>query len=71
MDFKTLERYLRANLLGPGPRLIKKECTGPAGGLTKVEKHWCMGYNLATLVYGTQSGNTGVWDTIWQHWCMG
>jgi len=24
-----LERYLRVNLLGPGPRLIKKECTGP------------------------------------------
>jgi hypothetical protein len=24
-----LERYLRVNLLGPGPRLIKKEFTGP------------------------------------------
>jgi hypothetical protein len=23
-----LERYLRVNLLGPGPRLIKKEFTG-------------------------------------------
>jgi len=24
-----LESYLRINLLGPGPRLIKKEFTGP------------------------------------------
>ena len=28
MNFKTLERYLRENLLGPGPRLIKTEFTG-------------------------------------------
>jgi len=26
---KKLERYLRVNLLGPGPRLMKKEFTGP------------------------------------------
>ena len=26
---KKLERYLPVNLLGPGPRLIKKEFTGP------------------------------------------
>ena len=26
---KNLERYLRVHLLGPGPRLIKKEFTGP------------------------------------------
>jgi len=26
---KKLERYLRVNLLGSGPRLIKKEFTGP------------------------------------------
>jgi len=32
-----MERYLRANLLGPGPRLLKKEFRGH--GLTKVEKH--------------------------------
>jgi hypothetical protein len=25
---KKLERYLRVNLLGPGPRLMKKEFTG-------------------------------------------
>jgi len=27
-EFKNLEKYLRVNLLGPGPRLIKKEFTG-------------------------------------------
>jgi len=32
-----MERYLRVNLLGPGPRLMKK--TLPGCGLTKVEKH--------------------------------
>ena len=26
---KKLEMYLRVNLLGPGPRLMKKEFTGP------------------------------------------
>jgi len=26
---KKLERYLRVNLLGPGPRLMEKEFTGP------------------------------------------
>jgi len=26
---KILERYLCVNLLGPGPRLMKKEFTGP------------------------------------------
>jgi len=29
MNLKKLERYLRVNLLGPGPRLIKKEFNGP------------------------------------------
>jgi len=28
-ELKKIERYLRANLLGPGPRLMKKEFTGP------------------------------------------
>ena len=35
-----LEKYLRVNLLGPGPRLIKKNLL--SRGLTKVEKH-CSG----------------------------
>ena len=29
MNLKKLERHLQVNLLGPGPRLIKKEFTGP------------------------------------------
>jgi len=33
-----MERYLRVNLLGPGPRLMKIDL--PGRGLTKVEKHW-------------------------------
>ena len=28
MNLKKLERYLRVNVLRPGPRLIKKEFTG-------------------------------------------
>ena len=40
MNLKKLERYLRVNLLGPGPRLIKKKKNLPGRGLTKVEKHW-------------------------------
>ena len=39
MNFKKLESYLRVNLLGPGPCLIKKDL--PGRGLTKVEKHCC------------------------------
>jgi len=41
-----LERYLRVNLLGPGPRLIKKEFTGP-----RSHKGW------ETLLQ-----RTGVWN---------
>ena len=38
-ELKNLESYLRVNLLGPGPRLIKTE--NIAGrGLSKVEKNW-------------------------------
>ena len=29
MNLKNLEIYLRVNLLGPGPRLMKKEFTRP------------------------------------------
>jgi len=28
-ELKKMERYLQVNLLGPGPRLEKKEFTGP------------------------------------------
>jgi len=29
MNLEKLERYLRVNLLGPGPRLVEKEFTEP------------------------------------------
>ena len=35
---KKMERYLRVYLLGPDPRLMKKNL--PGRGRTKVEKHW-------------------------------
>ena len=38
MNLKKLERFLRINLLGLGPRLMKNNL--PGRGLTKVEKHW-------------------------------
>jgi len=28
-EIEKMERYLRINLLGPGPRLMKKEFIGP------------------------------------------
>jgi len=37
MNFKKLESYLRVNLLGPGPCLIKKNL--PGRGLTEVQNH--------------------------------
>ena len=37
MNLEKLESYLRVNLLGPGPRLMKNNLQGR--GLTKVEKH--------------------------------
>jgi len=43
-ELKKMERYLRVNLLGPGPRLMKKNL--PGHGLTKVEKHCNTGYSL-------------------------
>ena len=39
---KKLERYLRVNLLRPGPRLMKKNL--PGRGLPKFEKHRRGGY---------------------------
>jgi len=37
-ELKKMERYLRVNLFGPGPRLMEKKDL-PGRGLTKVEKH--------------------------------
>ena len=44
MNLKKLGRYLQVNLLGPGPRLIKKKKNLPGRALTKVEKHWSRQY---------------------------
>ena len=46
---EKLERYLLENMLGPGPRLMKKEFTGL--GLTKVEKHWGRQYIISLLPF--------------------
>ena len=40
-----MERYLRVNLLGLGPRLMKKNL--PVRGLTKFEKHCCRHLTIA------------------------
>jgi len=45
-ELKKIERYLRVNLLGPRPRLMKKEFTGP-----RSHKGW------ETLLY-TMWGNS-------------
>ena len=56
-ELKKMERYLRANLLGPGPRLMKKEFTGP-----RSHKGW------ETLPYGmigffaVRSAVTLIWN---------
>ena len=47
MNIKKMESHLRVNLLGPGPRLIKKNL--PGRGLTKVQEHCCRRH------YGKQS----------------
>jgi len=47
-ELKKNEMYLRLNLLGPGPRLMKKEFTMPS--LTKIDKRWSrqQPYSLTT-----------------------
>jgi len=39
-------KYLPVNLLGPGPRLIKKKKNLPDRGLSKVKKHCLISYCL-------------------------
>jgi hypothetical protein len=51
MNLKKLERYLRVNLLGPGPRLIENNL--PGRGLTKVEKHCVRRFLKLLLLYIT------------------
>ena len=54
-ELKKMERYLRVNLLGPGPRLIKDNL--PGRGLTKIEKHW-------TGLHGDTLQNTAVFTHL-------
>ena len=56
MNLKKLERYLPVNLLGPGPRLIKKGIL-PGRGLTKVEKHWSKAQLCCCSVTGVVGSN--------------
>ena len=49
---KKLGSYLRVNLLGPGPRLIKKEFTGP-----RSHKDWeTLPYNMSRKHRGGRTG---------------
>jgi len=48
---KNLESYLRVNLLGPGPRLIKKEFTGPRLRNTALTHHKHITHHNTRLVY--------------------
>ena len=48
-ELKKLARYLRVNLFGPGPRLMKKNL--PGRGLTKVEKHLSRWPDIAVLKF--------------------
>jgi len=56
---KKLERYLAVNLLGPVPCLIKKKNL-PGRGLTKVEKHWCMGSQALISSIGVLSSGSAM-----------
>jgi len=58
MNLKKMEGYLRVNLLGPGPRLVEKEFTGP-----RSHKYWeslaqRLGRGIALLFHdrSTRSG---------------
>jgi hypothetical protein len=52
---KNLERYLRADLLGPGPRLMKKEFTRPRS--QNVEKHWSKAWLCSQSLAGIVGSN--------------
>ena len=62
-ELKNLEWYLRVNLLGPGPRLMKKEFTGLRSH--KVEKHWFKGFKCKI---GTEYENAMVQNTRGQEY---
>ena len=51
MNFKKLERYLRVNLLGPGPRLIKKKRIYRAAVSQKLRNTALEGDKIQTRTY--------------------
>jgi len=58
-----MERYLRVNLLGPGPRLVKKNL--PGRGLTKVEKHRCRCISEAVVLSTFRNTGGVALPTAW------
>jgi len=59
MNFKKSGKvFLPVNLLGPGPRLVKKKNL-PGRGLIKVEKH-CSEFHWLTFWLPQSRGKTGV-----------
>jgi len=50
-----MESYLLVNLLGPGPRLVKKKIFS-SGGLTEFVKHWSR-----VRIYDTPRYGRGIW----------
>jgi len=67
---KKMKRYLRVNLLGPGPRLMKKEFTGPRShkvkntgleldkNLTLFTEYGNVSFPKWPLVFGMRGGPT-------------
>ena len=65
MNLKKLERYLGVNLLGPGPRLIKKEFTGP-----RSHKVWeTLVYTEHRLVFSFSRPPWIFGSPYLPHWC--
>jgi len=60
-----MERYLRVNLLGPGPRLMKKEFTGP-----RSHKFWERLLYSSVLVTRDLEGRMG-WEFAWRGYLTG
>jgi len=46
-----MERYLRVNLLGPSPRLIKREFTGPRSYRGWETLPYCIQYTRGSAEY--------------------
>jgi len=62
---KKMERYLRVNILGPGPRLMKKNL--PGRGPTKFKRHWsiqCTGIWHLTRAWHIDLSAVSYWARI-------